>query len=332
MNDLVANPFGKAAKKEGTLALAEQSKAVAEIQAAITVAKRFPRDPIQVMDLILQDCTRLALAEKATYNYAKGGSAITGPSIRLLEVVAQRWGNLQCGVKELSRANGASECEAYAWDLESNFKDSKTFSLRHWRDTKQGGYAIKDEREIYEMVANTGARRKRACLEAVIPQEVIDAAVQQCEVTLKTQIDITPERLKSMVDKFSESHGVTKEMIEKRLQRKIDAITPGMFIQLMKIFNSLKDGMGVVSDWFEVTEKEISIEQVKSKKTVQELKAEKEGALPPLSFAQVMDSIIRATSKVEVEEAGKLIARVADKSLHAELEEAELKRRDEFIS
>ena len=43
---------------------------------------------------------------------------------------------------------------AYAWDLESGYYDERQFQVRHWRDTKKGGYAIKEERDIYELVAN----------------------------------------------------------------------------------------------------------------------------------------------------------------------------------
>lgn len=95
MNDvMVANPFGGDAAQAaaGALISAEQQKAIAEVQAALVMARVHPRDPRRAMDLILQDCMRPTLAEEATYQYARGGSDISGPSIRLAETIARRWG------------------------------------------------------------------------------------------------------------------------------------------------------------------------------------------------------------------------------------------------
>ena len=255
MNDAAKNPFGSTAVAErsarGVIEI-EQNRVVAEVQAAMMIAKRFPRDPVKAVDLILQDCTRMSLAENATYDYARGGTSISAPSIRLAEVMAQRWGNIECGVKEISRHGGYSEAMTYAMDLETGFRDVKTFQVKHWRDTKQGGYQLTEERDIYELVANMGARRKRACILAVIPGEVAEAAVKQCDVTLNTKAEITPERLKSLLEKFAEL-SVTQAQIEARIQRRLEAITPALLVQLGKVYTSLKDGMSVVSDWFEAT-------------------------------------------------------------------------------
>lgn len=252
------NPFGSAvvqARQSGALEAALVQREVAEVQAAMMIARKFPRNPLQAMDLILQDCTRPTLAEAAVYEYARGGTAITGPSIRLAEALAQRWGNISCGVIELSRADGQSECMAYAWDLETGFRDEKRFVVKHWRDTKKGGYAITDERDIYETVSNQGARRKRACILAVIPGDVQEAALKQCDVTLKAKAEVTPERIKSIIDKFGE-FGITKEQIEVRIQRHIEAITPALMVQLGRIYTSIKDGMAAAADYFEPIKKE----------------------------------------------------------------------------
>jgi len=249
----VPNPFAvttTANAPTGAAAAAVVQREIAEVQAAMTVAKKFPRDPIAAMDRILQACARPTLAQTALYQYQRGGSDISGPSIRLAEELARNWGNIVCGVTELTRTTGVSECLAYAWDMESNYRDEKRFVVRHWRDTKSGGYAVKDERDIYEIIANQGARRKRACLLSVIPGDVQETALAQCELTLKTHEDVTPERLAAMVDAF-EKFGVTKTMMEKRIQRRFDAMTPALMVQLRRIFNSLRDGMSAAADWFE---------------------------------------------------------------------------------
>lgn len=122
-------------------------------------------------------------------------------------------GNIESGVKELTRRDGVSECLAYAWDLQSNYRDVRTFNVRHWRDTKKGGYALTDERDIYESVANAGARRKRACILALIDGDVVEAAVKQCEATLETKVAVDEAFIAQMLARFA-AHGVSQEMIE----------------------------------------------------------------------------------------------------------------------
>lgn len=39
---------------------------------------------------------------------------------------------------------------------------SRQFELKHWRTTKNGGYKLTDDRDIYELEANMASRRIRA--------------------------------------------------------------------------------------------------------------------------------------------------------------------------
>jgi hypothetical protein len=227
------------------------SREVAEAQSAIVVAKRFPRNEIDALDKIKNACQRPSLADSAMYSYARGGSDITGPSIRLAETMIRLWGNASYGIREIERRNGESVIEAFAMDLETNVRQVKVFTVRHERHTKKGKYTLEDPRDIYEAVANQGARRLRACILGIIPGDITEEAVSECEKTLKAKADTSPEALKKLVEAFT-AFKVTKEQIEKRIQRRLDSITAAQLIQLRKIYNSLKDGMSGPSDWFEV--------------------------------------------------------------------------------
>jgi len=228
----------------------EGQRAIQEVQAAMIIAKRFPRNVKESLDRILNTCTRTSLAEQALYTYSRGGTDISGPSIRLAEAVAQQWGNLQFGIRELEQRDGESTVEAFAWDLETNTRQVKVFQVAHERHTKQGAKKLTDPRDIYETVANQGARRLRACILGVIPGDVIDEAVRQCDATLSASADTTPEAQKKIIEAFA-AYKVTKAQIEKRIQRRIDAITPAQVISLRKILISMRDGMSGPEDWFE---------------------------------------------------------------------------------
>lgn len=247
----VANPFGQqVAQRSSAPAQTDQHRAIAEVQAAMMIARANPRDPVAAMDRILNACTRPALADAAVYTYAKGGTDVSGPSIRLAEAVAQQWGNIKTSVRELDQANGVSTVQTIAWDLESGYQCDKVFQVPHIRYTRKGSMKLEDPRDIYELVANQGSRRLRACILAVIPGDVIEAAVQQCEVTMKTKADTSPEAMQKMVDAFA-AFSVGRDQIEKRIQRRLEAIQPAQVVSLKKIYASLRDGMSKVEDWFD---------------------------------------------------------------------------------
>lgn len=258
MNNAVANPFGSktSAIVETAGARQSQSRELAEMQTKYLMAQRFPRDVVANTDKILNAFTRPALAEKSQYQFARGGSDIVGPSIRAAEAIAQQWGNMDSGWREMQRGTDAtgvpfSEVEAFCIDLQARNTKRLTFIVRHWRDTKKGGYKLTDERDIYELCANQAQRRLRACILASIPGDVTEAAMQQADVTLKSKADTSPEAMQKMVAAFAE-FGVQREHIEKRIQRRIDAITPAQVVSLKRIYVSLRDDMSVAADWFEI--------------------------------------------------------------------------------
>lgn len=240
------------------LAQAEQSRAIQEVQAALIIAKNFPRDEKLAIDEILNACTSPKLAETAVYQFARGGQNIEGPSIRLAETMAQYWGNFVSGFRVVSKHVGedgvtTSEVEAYAWDQQRNTRKTMQFHVKHWRDTKAGGYAIKEERDIYELIANQAQRRVRACILAVIPSHVVEMALEQIQTTQHSTADTSPEAQKKIIAAF-EKVGVSQELVEKKIQRRIDAITPAQVVNLRKILASIKDGIGKPADFFEVKE------------------------------------------------------------------------------
>lgn len=266
-NPLMATSNFAAATEENTLGVVASAGEIARVQAQLCFAAGRPRDERKAVDKMLNAFQRKSLAEVSVFQYARMGNSITGLSIRAAEAMAMAWGNLDFGFRELEQKHGESTVEAYAWDLESNVRRAITFRVPHYRDTKAGRKKIEDSRDIYEMIANQSSRRVRACILAVIPRDIQDAVSEQVEYTMKATVDITPEYIKQMLGGFA-SYGVSKEMIEKRIQRNIDSITPAQVISLGRIFNSLRDGMGVVSDFFEVsTEQKASTLEEMAKQT-----------------------------------------------------------------
>lgn len=250
-NPLAQSGNFAAATQENTMGAVASAGEIARVQAQLVYAAGRPRNEVKAVERMLNAFQRKSLAEIAVYQYAKGNTDVTGLSIRAAEAMAMAWGNMDFGLRELEQKQGESTVEAFAWDLETNVRRSITFRVAHYLDTKSGRKKLEASRDIYEYVANQGSRRVRACILAVIPRDIQDAVMDQVEKTMKATVEVTPERVKAMLEGF-EKYGVTKGMVEARIQRSIDAITPAQMIGLRRIFTSLKDGMGTAADYFEV--------------------------------------------------------------------------------
>lgn len=256
------------------------SRQAQEVQAAMVIAKKFPRDQAAAYNKIMMACQRKGLAEQAEYTYPRGGQKVMGPSIRLAEAIAQNWGNVDYGIIELSSKGGFSEMMAYAWDLETNTRVTKIFSVKHWRDTKQGGYDLKDSRDIYEATANFGARRVRACILGVIPGDVVDDAVQKCRATIKGSNTVPLEdRFKKMVVSFEEEYQVGQKQIEEYLGCNMQSFSENDFIRMKGVYRSLRDGMSEPKDFFK------GIKEAAVVAPVQDPFLKKEAAVPAMTTA-----------------------------------------------
>lgn len=248
----VASNFAKGTESN-TLGVVASAGEVARVQAQLVYAASRPRDEQRAVDRMLTAFQRPSLASKALYQYARGGSEVSGLSIRAAEAMAMAWGNMDFGLRELEQKQGESTVEAYAWDLETNVRRAVTFRVPHYRDTRAGRKRLEDSRDIYELVANQGARRVRACILAVLPRDIQEAVETQVAETMKATFEITPESLKAWLEAFGRL-GVTKAMLEARIQRRFDSITPAQMMGLANIYNSIKDGIARVEDFFQVQE------------------------------------------------------------------------------
>ena len=231
------------------------SRQAQEVQAAMVIAKKFPRNEVESYSRIMRACQRKSLAEQAMYEYPRGGTKVTGPSIRLAEAMAQNWGNLDFGYIELEQRNGESQVMAYAWDLETNTRQTKVFSVPHIRSTKKGNTVLEDPRDIYELVANQAARRVRACILGIMPGDVIDSAIAQCEQTLigDTKAPLI-DLVRDMAEIFQKEFSVPLKAIEAYIGCKSEAFTMNDLIRLKKVYKSLKDGMAKREDYFDLSD------------------------------------------------------------------------------
>ncbi len=197
----------------------EQTRAAAEVLAAVQVAQQCPRNIALAVSQMQESCAQMGLAERAFYSFPRAGGTVSGASIHLARELARIWGNLDYGIAELRRDDDyhQSEMRAYAWDQQTNTRNSSTFIVPHKRDTRQGVTVLTDMRDIYENNANNGARRVREAIFALLPPWFVDEAKGICAKTLEKgpagmRLD---QRISVMLDTYSRI-GVTVAQLEEK--------------------------------------------------------------------------------------------------------------------
>ncbi|WP_225794730.1 hypothetical protein [Streptomyces aculeolatus] len=230
----------------------EQSRAAAEVQAAVVVAQQCPRNMQAAVAEMRESCKQQGLAERAFFRYSRGGSTVTGASVHLARELARCWGNVQYGLVELRRDDdyGQSEMQAFAWDVQTNSRNSSTFIVPHRRDTKNGAKQLTDMRDIYENNANNGARRVREAIFAILPPWFVEEAKALCSQTLKDGGGKPLHTRIADAVKVFERFGVTTAQLEQKIGRPTAKWNEHDVAQLGVIFKSLDRGEVAVEDEF----------------------------------------------------------------------------------
>ena len=220
----------------------ESERAVAEARGQIQIAQMFPRDVAAARAELMAECDSFEFASVASYAVPRAGGTVTGPSIRLAEAVASAYGHMEWGHRELSRGDGKSEVEVYAWDKQKNNRRIRQITVDHFRDTKNGPQKLRDSKDIDDKIANVASKQMRGAILALVPKSFTEAAIARCKTTLAGGGGVPlKERIAKMTDAFAKM-GVTTEILKKHLGHSLDGINGDELTDLIAIFNAIKGG------------------------------------------------------------------------------------------
>jgi hypothetical protein len=119
----------------------------------------------------------------------------------------------------------------------------------HVRDTRDGPKPLRDQADIDMKISNVASKQVRGLILAMMPKWLVEDAVQECKKTLAGTNDEPLEvRVRKMTQAFAK-YGVTTEHLEKRLGHKLDAMLLDELVEMMGIFNALREGEPA-SDYF----------------------------------------------------------------------------------
>jgi len=223
----------------------EQARAVAEVQAAVTVAQSIPRDMGRALAEMRDSCSRLAVANRAFYRVPNRGE---GPSVHLARELARIWGNIDYGVRELRRdeAGGMSEVQAFAWDQQTNVRSTRTFQVPHQRMKKVAGVqtreALVDLNDVYLNNQNVGARAVRECIFTALPAWFVEEALDLCRKTLQHgEGKPLAQRVEEMIGAFK-GLGITVPQLETKIGRKRASWEVADVASMTVVYRSLQNG------------------------------------------------------------------------------------------
>lgn len=197
----------------------EQARAVAEVAAAVRVARDFPRDEALAFQRMERSCGTQALAERAFYSLPRAGGRVEGETVHLARELAGCWGNLDYGVREMRRDDnaGVSEMQAWAWDQETNVRSSRSFVVPHARMKNKKREALTDLGDIANNNNSVAARAVRETIFTVLPTPFVVAAVDICNAVLRGEHSANrqpPADAAAQVVSGFADFGVTQQQLE----------------------------------------------------------------------------------------------------------------------
>lgn len=242
---VVTEETGLSTRTEQSFELAQTSAAAAaqfEIQSAIIIARRFPRNEDQAFEKLMRACKRLSFAEDAAYAFPRGGETVEGPSVNLAREAARVWGNIRHGLDVIRDDETSRQIRGWAWDLETNTKVSAEDEFAKLIYRKKGGWQKPDERDLRELTNRRGAILVRNCILQVLPKDLIEDALHRSKETIREGAASDPETTrKRLILAFSELN-VTPDMIEHALGHPIAQCSPKELADLRTVYKSIADG------------------------------------------------------------------------------------------
>ena len=251
-----------------------QSATQYEIQGAIIVAKKFPRNEDEAFERLMKSCRRTSFAESVAYSFPRGGKLITGPSVHIAREFARVWKNIRYGLEILLDTDEQRQIRGWAWDVESNTKVSQDDYFKKLIYRKDGGWIVPDERDLRELTNRRGAILMRNCILQLLPSDFIDDALALAKETIKKAADQDPDSFKKKMIVVFSGINITVEMLEKKLGHKLDQCNSEELTELRQIFESIRDGNSKWKDYENRSEKGTS-EKATGKIKVEDLKTGK---------------------------------------------------------
>lgn len=222
----------------------------AEIDMQIATARAYPRDPAGAIERAKKMATMTRdIAESCTYSLPRDGKTISGPSVRLAEIMFSNWGNLRGGTRVLDIDKRYVTVQGVVHDLESNVaysaevirqivtKSGKRYSDAMIVTTSQAAMAIAFRNAMFKAIPTA------------IVAEVYAAAQQKA--LGGGDAKALPVRAAEVVSRLQKSFGISEKSILDTMQvDSVDRLKPKDVEALIGYGTAIKDGEATAEEIF----------------------------------------------------------------------------------
>jgi hypothetical protein len=244
----------------------------AEIDVQISTAKTFPRD----LQRCIQNTEFLAtssqeIAENCIYILPRGGKSIEGPSVRLAEIVASQFGNLNSGARIIGNDGKTITAQGICHDLETN--NRITVEVRRKITDKNGRTYSEDMQVIAGNAAMAIAFRN--AIFKVIPAAFTNPIFEKCKQIAKGT-DASLSKRRDAAFSWFHTKEITAEMIFEHFDvRNKEEINIEMLSMLSGYKSAVVNDSADIKEIFSVSKKQKVAEK---KETVKKSQSKKGGA------------------------------------------------------
>lgn len=250
------------------VAAAESAKA--QIQCAYMMALQCPRSYFAAEQAVVKACENPLFAEKVEYKLPRGGTTISGPTIRLAELIRREWRNIFTTERVMHDDERQMIVQVTAMDLETNSIETaevvipKTVERRYVKD----GQEIISEREnslgkkVYTVRATDSevdmmrkamiSKALRNAIFRLVPAELVQIALATARQTIQNADAKDPkEAMRRLIFCFEEQ-GVSIDKIEKEIGHTLEKANTADVKKLRGLYKQMLNG----ASWDDLTNPE----------------------------------------------------------------------------
>ena len=221
----------------------------ANIDTQVLTAKAYPRDIKRCMQEIVDIlCIDEEIAAACYYTLPRDGKTLTGPSIRLAEICASVFGNIQAGTEFVSNNGKHVVVKGWCRDLEKNYtvETAVTKSI-----INKYNKPYSESMQATTMAAASAIALRNAIFK-IVPQVFIEKAYKKAmDIAVGGKDKVKFENKRQKVFEGLENLKISADRVLKYFnKRNINEITPDELKEIIGIGTSIKDSFIPVDEAF----------------------------------------------------------------------------------
>jgi hypothetical protein len=247
-------------------AVAAAAKEQAVIQAAYIMALRCPRDEADARQKLIKECQRTSFAHTVEYSKPQGGTKVSGPTVRLIEVALRLWKNIASRTSVVYEDAEIRRVQVTVIDYETNTQHVKEIQVPKTVERSDatgrevlGQRVNKQGRPVYRVAATEDEVDQRTASlvskvirnegKRLLPGDLIDEALDTARETRRQHDKTDPDAAKKRVTDGFATINVMPSALAEYLGHTVDTCSPVEIDDLRLIFQGIRDGL---TTWGEV--------------------------------------------------------------------------------